>query len=67
TVDKDNVLHQQTIQIAPLQDGKNYVVTAGLAVGDRIVTEGIGTKARNGITINVAGQQPAAPAQEETK
>lgn len=68
TVDKDNVLHQQTIQIAPVQDGKHYVVTAGLEPGDRIVTEGIGTKARNGITINIAGQQPAsAPAQEEKK
>lgn len=54
TVDKDNVLHQQTIQIEPLQDGKNYVVTSGLTAGERIVTEGIGTKARNGITINIA-------------
>ena len=54
TVDKDNVLHQQIIQIDPLQDGKNYVVTEGLSAGDRIVTEGIGTKARNGITINIA-------------
>lgn len=53
-VDKDNVLHQQTIQIAPIQDGKHYVVTEGLKAGDRIVTEGIGTKARNGITINIA-------------
>ena len=60
TVDKDNVLHQQTIRIDPLQDGKNYVVTEGLKAGDRIVTEGIGTKARNGIEINIAGAQPAA-------
>lgn len=59
TVDKDNVLHQQVIQVAPLQDGKNYVVTEGLTAGDRIVTEGIGTKARDGITINIAGAQPA--------
>lgn len=61
TVDKDNVLHQTTIQVDPLQDGKNYVVTSGLAAGDRIVTEGIGTKARNGIEIKIAGAQPAAP------
>lgn len=53
-VDNDNVLHQQTIQVAPIQDGKHYVVTEGLKAGDRIVTEGIGTKARNGITINIA-------------
>ncbi len=51
TVDNDNVLHQQTIEVSPLQDGNNYVVTSGLKPGDRIVTEGIGTKARNGITI----------------
>lgn len=57
TVDKDNVLHQQIIQIAPLQDGKNYVVTEGLTAGERIVTEGIGTKARNGVTINIAEQK----------
>lgn len=51
TVDSDNVLHQQTIEVSPMQDGNNYVVTSGLKPGDRIVTEGIGTKARNGITI----------------
>lgn len=51
TVDENNVLHQQTIEVAPVQDGKIYVVTSGLNPGDRIVTEGIGTKARNGITI----------------
>lgn len=54
TVDKDNVLHQQTIQVAAIQDGKHYIVTEGLKPGDRIVTEGIGTKARNGVTINPA-------------
>lgn len=63
-VDKDNVLSQQTIEVAPEQDGKNYVVTSGLKAGDRIVTEGIGTKARAGITI-----QPVegTPAQAEQK
>lgn len=50
-VGEGNVLEQQTIEISPMQDGKNYVVTAGLQAGDVIVTEGIGTKARNGITI----------------
>ena len=58
-VDDNNVLHQQTIQVASIQDGKHYVVTEGLKVGDRIVTEGIGTKARNGITITIADQQSA--------
>lgn len=51
TLDENNTLHQQTIEVSPLQDGKNYVVTSGLKPGDRIVTEGVGTKARNGVTI----------------
>lgn len=62
-VDRDNVLHQQTIEVAPVQDGKHYVVTSGLKPGDRIVTEGIGTKARNGVTIQPAGQAPAQQAE----
>lgn len=53
TVDDNNTLHQQIIEISPLQDGKNYVVTSGLNAGERIVTEGVGTKARNGVKINV--------------
>lgn len=51
TVDENNTLHQQNIEVSPMQDGKHYVVTSGLNSGDRIVTEGIGTKARNGVTI----------------
>lgn len=50
-LDKDNRLSQQTIKVAPEQDGANFVVTEGLNPGDRIVTEGIGTKARPGMTI----------------
>lgn len=55
TVDSNNVLQQQTIQIYPLQDGKNFVVTSGLNPGDRIITQGIGTMSvRPGVTINPA-------------
>lgn len=60
-LDKDNTLSQQTITIAPEQDGKNYVVLDGLKPGDRIVTEGVGTKARPGMTIQPVEQ----PAQEK--
>lgn len=66
-VDKDNVLSQQTIQIAPEQDGKNYVVTSGLKPGDRIVIEGIGTKARPGMTIQPVDAAQAAAAQAQQK
>lgn len=57
-VDKDNALSQQTITVAPEQDGKNYVVLDGLKPGDRIVIEGVGTKARPGMTIQPI-EQPA--------
>lgn len=60
TVDENNTIHQTTIQVLPVQDGKNYVVTSGLKAGDRIVTEGIGTKARDGITITPASAAAAA-------
>lgn len=57
TVGEGDVLAQQTIQVAPIQDGQNYVVTEGLAPGTRIVTEGVGTKARPGVTITPAPAQ----------
>lgn len=64
-VGKDNVLTQTSIEIAPNQDGKIYVVTGGLKPGDVIVTEGVGTKARNGVTITPASQAAAAAAQAQ--
>ncbi len=67
-VDNDNVLHQQIIEVAPEQDGKHYVVTSGLKSGDRIVTEGIGTKARNGVTIRpVAASETTNQSETEQK
>ena len=60
TVDADNVLHSTPIEVLGIQDGRNYVVTSGLNQGDRIVVEGVGGKARDGITItpvDAAAQQ----------
>jgi membrane fusion protein (multidrug efflux system) len=54
TVDADNVLHSTPIEVLGIQDGRNYVVTSG------IVVEGVGVKARDGITItpvDAAAQQ----------
>lgn len=34
---------QKVISVLPTPDGKSYVVTDGLAVGDRIVTDGVAT------------------------
>lgn len=62
-VGEGNVLKQTAIQVLPNQDGKNFVVTSGLNPGDVIVVEGVGTKARNGVTINpVTAEQMAAAA-----
>lgn len=68
TVDENNTLHQQIIEVSPLQDGHSYVVTAGLTPGVRIVTEGIGTKARNGVTIQpVTSSQTSEPQAQQTE
>ena len=41
TVGKDNKVKYTEIQVAPQNDGINYVVTDGLKVGDKYVTNGI--------------------------
>lgn len=63
TVDENNILHSTAIAILPQQDGQHYVVTEGLKPGDRIVIEGVGMSARDGITINPV--DPAAQAQQQ--
>ena len=47
TVTKDNKVKYTEIMVAPQNDGNNYVVTQGLNVGDRYVTNGI-TKLTDG-------------------
>ena len=41
TLGKDNKVVYTEIKVAPQDDGKNYVVTDGLKVGDKYVTNGI--------------------------
>ena len=41
TLGKDNKVQYTEIKVAPQNDGKNYVVTDGLKVGDKYVTNGI--------------------------
>ena len=41
TLGKDNKVQYTEIQVAPQNDGINYVVTEGLNVGDKYVTNGI--------------------------
>lgn len=42
-VGKDNKVSFTVIQVADVNDGQNYIVTAGLKAGDRIVTQGLST------------------------
>lgn len=68
-VNDSNVVVATPIQISNLNDGKNFVVTSGLTPGQTIAIEGIGTKVRDGITIQPVDaaaqqqQQQAAPQQ----
>lgn len=49
-VTKDNKVKYTEIKVNPQDDGKNYIVTEGLHVGDRIVVKGI-TKLTDGMQI----------------
>lgn len=49
-VGKDNKVKYTAIEVNPQNDGQNYIVMKGLAVGDRIVTRGI-TKLTDGMEI----------------
>ena len=72
TLNDSNITVNTRIEVLPVNDGKNFIVTGGLKPGDRVVTEGIGTTVRAGMPVNPvdanqAAQQAApqqAPAQE---
>ena len=50
TVGNDNKVKYTEIKVSPQDDGVNYVVTDGLKVGDKYVTNGI-TKLNDGMEI----------------
>ena len=50
TLGKDNKVKYTEIQVDPQTDGNNYIVTDGLKVGDKYVTNGI-TKLNDGMEI----------------
>lgn len=58
-VNDSNKVVSTPITIEANNDGKNFVVTAGLKPGDRIAIEGVGTKLSDGVAIN-----PVAPRTE---
>ena len=58
-VDSKSIVKSTPVEIFQLDDGKNYVVTSGLKVGDKIVSEGIGTL-RDGMQIKEITPEQAA-------
>lgn len=68
TLNDSNKTVATPIVVMSENDGKNYIVTAGLNPGDRIVTEGIGTSVRADMAVNPAPvQAQAAAAPEQSK
>ncbi len=51
TLNDSNVAVSTPITVQPYSDGKTFVVTSGLKPGDRVVTEGVGTSVRAGMTV----------------
>ncbi len=51
TINDSNVAVSTPITVQPYSDGKTFVVTSGLKPGDRVVTEGVGTSVRAGMTV----------------
>lgn len=71
-VTDSSTVQSTEVEILPINDGQNYVVTKGLQLGDRIVVEGVsslknGTKIKtispeeSVAKINAAGQQAVTP------
>ena len=60
TLNDSNVAVATPITVQPYNDGKNFVVTSGLKAGDRVVTEGVGTTVRAGMTVKPKTAAPAA-------
>lgn len=58
-------VHSRPITVAPLNDGKKYIITSGLKAGDKIVTEGIGISVADGMTITPVETNPEAASQTE--
>lgn len=50
-VNDDNTISATPITVAPESDGQTYIVLEGLTPGQRIAVEGIGSKLREGMTI----------------
>lgn len=59
TLNDSNITVTTPITVLPYSDGKTFIVTDGLKVGDRVVTEGVGISVRANMPVT-----PKAPATE---
>lgn len=67
-----NKVKQTYIEVSPVNNGQQFVVTSGLKPGDRIAVEGVGTTVKDGMVISpvdaatkaAAEQKKAAAAQQ---
>ena len=50
-VNDSNKTVSTPIQISPMNDGQQFIVTSGLTPGQRVVVEGVGTKVRDNMAI----------------
>lgn len=57
-VGKDNKVAYTNIQVADINDGQNYIVTSGLKVGDKIVSQGV-TTLKDGMQITPITEEQA--------
>lgn len=57
-----STLHQTQIEVLPINDGQDFVVTEGLKPGDRIAVEGVGISIRDGIKV-----KPITPEESAAK
>lgn len=48
------------IKVSPISDGKKYIVTEGLNPGDKVLVEGVGISAKEGMSIKPRPYDPAA-------
>lgn len=63
TVNDSSKTVSTPITVYPQDDGKNYIVTSGLANGQRVVVEGVGTKVRPDMAIKAVDAAEMAACQ----
>ena len=63
-VGADNKVAFRSVTLGPLK-GSDYVISAGLAAGERVVVEGL-QKIRDGMTVKPAAAKPAEPPAAQT-